>query len=86
MKKTKVFDNVVKEFANNSFNINELLMRLSNCENWLGNDIYAKGCLKDRIKKGLILKTGEDIYLANYGDTSQQVELEEVVSNSMELN
>lgn len=82
MKKTKVFDNVVKEFANNSFNINELLMRLSNCENWLGNDIYAKGCLKDRIKKGLILKTGEDIYLANYGDTSQQVELEEEVSNS----
>ncbi len=82
MKKTKVFDDVVKGFGDNSFNINELLMRLSNCENWLGNDIYAKGCLKDRIKKGLILKTEEDIYIANYEDTSQQVVSIEETLNS----
>jgi len=66
MAQTKVFDNVLSDsFMNEPFSFSDLLSKLKECEDWFSNDVYAKSCLRDRIKKGVIIELSTDYFQWN---------------------
>jgi len=67
MKKTKIFDDVVRLFKDSQFDFDKLLKELHSCKDWDGTDAYAKSCLNDRIRRGTIVSLKDDLYQGNYG-------------------
>jgi len=67
MKKTKIFDDVVRLFKDSQFDFDGLLKELHSCKDWDGTDAYAKSCLNDRIRRGTIVSLKDDLYQGNYG-------------------
>ena len=65
MSRTNIFDQIVRLFQDSPFSFNDLLEKLHNCKDWDGTDAYVKSCLRDRIRRGKIIKVSEDSYQWN---------------------